>query len=149
MGGTIATLLAEQAPGEYQGVLSVSPALDMQEPDHPLEFAFRPKIPLLFLVPQNELSGPADYAKRATGGPIIPGLWRVARDGHMNVNQEEVSTALQALIAWAAGGSIDASKDVTYAPTASAIVNHLQRLAGNRKDIVYRRVWRHPHELYS
>jgi hypothetical protein len=116
MGGTIATLLAEQASSVYHGILAVDPALDMREPDHPIELAFHPKIPLLFLCNQNELSGPADYAKRAKSGPVIPRLWQVARDGHLNVNQEEVSAALQALVAWVAGGTIAASKDVTYTP---------------------------------
>jgi pimeloyl-ACP methyl ester carboxylesterase len=116
MGGTIVTLLAEQASGPYQGLLAVDPALDMREPHLPMELTFRPKIPLLFLCNQNELAGPADYAARAAGGSVVPALWRVARDGHLNVNQEEVLTALQALIAWAAGGRIDATKDVTYTP---------------------------------
>jgi hypothetical protein len=124
MGGTIATLLAEQASGVYHGVLAVDPALDMREPDDPIEFTHHPKIPILFLCNQNELPGPADYAKRGTGGPVTPRVWRVARDGHLNVNQEEVWAALKALIAWAAGGTIDASRDVTYTPPrpASSIV---------------------------
>ena len=73
MGGTIVTLLAEQASGAYHGVLAIDPALDMRDPDHPIELTFHPKIPLLFLCNQNELPGPADYANRATGGAVIPG----------------------------------------------------------------------------
>lgn len=59
MGGTIVTLLAEQASGPYQGLLAVDPALDMRESYLPTELTYRPKIPLLFLCNQNELTASA------------------------------------------------------------------------------------------
>ncbi|MEI6466746.1 MAG: SAM hydroxide adenosyltransferase [Verrucomicrobiota bacterium] len=106
MGGLIVTLLAER-PGEkpppYAGVVAIGAALNAQEPGsintYPNQ---RPLIPLIFLTNQSELDGPLAYVNAPIVDPDHPRpvLWRVSRDGHVNVNQPERLAALRALNAW-------------------------------------------------
>lgn len=106
MGGFIVTLMAERdlaTPPLYHGAIAVGAALDLKEANSFLGLNFRPHIPLLFLSNQSEFEGPHNYieAKLPPDERVIrPVLFRVARDGHVNVNQRERLAARRALSLW-------------------------------------------------
>jgi pimeloyl-ACP methyl ester carboxylesterase len=109
MGGLIVTLIAERAPGPpgtaraaYQGAVAIGAALNVREANSNLRLSLQPKMPLLFLTNQSELDEPRGYvAARVSREPQNqPALFRVSRDGHVNVNQRERLVALRALNAW-------------------------------------------------
>ena len=107
MGGLIVTLAAECAPSLYNGAVAIGAALTIKEPGSALAPSHTPKIPLLFLTNQNELEGPAAYVATAatlTTPSLRPGLFRISRDGHVNVNQRERLVALRALSTWLDSG---------------------------------------------
>src|SRR5205807_662306 len=92
MGGLIVTLLAERERSDlplYAGAVAIGAALQMKEPNSNLGLSLQPKIPLLFLTNQTELEGPKTYLN-AKAPPeqstVRPVLFRVSRDGHVNVN---------------------------------------------------------------
>lgn len=105
MGGLVVTLIAEREPSQplrYDGAIAIGAALDLREPNTPLGLTLQPRVPLLFLTNQSEVEGPrnyvtADVPRLAT---VTPALFRVSRDGHVNVNQAERLLALRALNAW-------------------------------------------------
>lgn len=106
MGGLIVTLLAER-PGErpplYAGAVAIGAALQVRDPASPETMPnFRPQVPLLFLTNQSELDEPQAYVDSPVVDPTTPRsvLWRVSRDGHVNVNQRERLAALRALNTW-------------------------------------------------
>jgi pimeloyl-ACP methyl ester carboxylesterase len=110
MGGLIATLIAEREPSldesgrpKYAGAVAIGAALSMQESGSNLGVSLQPRIPLLFLTNQSELAGSAAYVTakvpRENAG-LHPVLFRVSRDGHVNVNQPERLAALRAMIDW-------------------------------------------------
>ena len=119
MGGLIVTLAAERAPALYTGAIAIGAALSIKEtPASTLAPASRPKIPLLFLTNQSELDGPAAYVATAathTAPTLRPVLFRVSRDGHVNVNQRERLAALRALTTW-----LDSGRDHLPAPATGA-----------------------------
>jgi pimeloyl-ACP methyl ester carboxylesterase len=118
MGGAIAARIAEHFPDDYAGALAVGAALQVQEPEPTLGLELTPRRPLLFLSNQSEISGPREYA-RATQKLQLPAVvWRVARDGHVNVNAAERLAALAALVKWAEEGVVPAAEfDATTAPS--------------------------------
>jgi acetyl esterase/lipase len=109
MGGLIATLIAERAPRldesgrpDYAGAIAIGAALQLREPVSSIALSLEPKIPLLFLANQSEFDGPRNYVTTDVSRPdsLRPALLRVARNGHVNVNQRERLAALRALVAW-------------------------------------------------
>lgn len=105
MGGLIVTLMAERRPPGspiYHGAIAIGAALDAREPSSTLELTHRPQIPLIFLTNQSELAGPQRYVSSEVTDltALRAALFRVARDGHVNVNQAERLVALRALDAW-------------------------------------------------
>ena len=138
MGGLIVTLAAERAPALYAGAIAIGAALAIKEPGSTLAPSSQPQVPLLFLTNQNELDGPAAYVAAAdtrTAPALRPVLFRVARDGHVNVNQAERLVALRALTTWLdsgrthlpspAVGSPYFDATVVPAPTASQVARDL------------------------
>jgi pimeloyl-ACP methyl ester carboxylesterase len=108
MGGLIAILIAEREREHYAGVVAIGPTLHLKEPGSNLGLSLQPKIPLLFLANQSELEGPKNYIASPLvreGTTIKPVLFRVARGGHINVNQRERLMALRALNIWLARGA--------------------------------------------
>ncbi len=106
MGGFIVTLIAERALAEpplYHGAIAVGAALDVKDPNSTLGLNLHPRIPLLFLSNQSEFEGPRNYteSKLPVDEDVVrPILFRVARDGHVNVNQRERLAARRALDLW-------------------------------------------------
>ena len=104
MGGTIATLMSERGGRDYQGFIAVGAALDLRETDGATGVAIRPQIPLLFVANRSEIAGPSAYvetAKTLADNQIIaPKLFRIDRDGHVNVNQAERLFAIESLVSW-------------------------------------------------
>ena len=118
MGGLIVTLAAEREPALYTGAIAIGAALSIKEPGSTLAPSSQPKIPLLFLTNRSELDGPTAYVTAATQTPpaLRPVLFRVSRDGHVNVNQAERLVAIRALTAW-----LDSGRDHLPAPAAGAV----------------------------
>jgi hypothetical protein len=108
LGGLIATIIAEQPPGDfpkYHGCVAIGAALSAREPGGTLGINLGTQLPLIFLTNRSELTGPKTYVIPLTPlprdhRPVRPVLFRVNRDGHVNVNQQERLTALRALNAW-------------------------------------------------
>ena len=113
MGGTIVTHLAERRPDLFNGAIAIGAALQAEDPEDPLILTHEPKIPILFLSNRSEISGPRSYVEAASYGPIPPVLWKVERDGHVNVNEPERLLAIDGLVGWMTAGSIEASRDIT------------------------------------
>ncbi|MBL4575783.1 MAG: SAM-dependent chlorinase/fluorinase [Opitutaceae bacterium] len=119
MGGLIVTLIAENEPDRFQGALAIGAALQLQDPLYPVAKTHQPKTPLLFLSNQSEMEGPASYIQKTNKAPVIPVLWKISRDGHVNINETERLLALTALIEWITTSTIKESEDITYTPLNS------------------------------
>lgn len=113
MGGAIVTHLAERRPDLFNGALAIGAALQAEDPEDPLALTHQPKIPVLFLSNRSEIAGPRAYVEASSNAPIPPVLWKVERDGHVNVNQSERLLAIDGLVGWMTAGSIEASRDIT------------------------------------
>jgi hypothetical protein len=112
MGGAIVTLMAERevetvtiTPRSYDGAVAIGAALDVREANGTLGLTLQPRIPLLFLTNQSEIEGPKLYVfpkhpQDTDNLEVRPVLFRVARSGHVNVNQRERLAALRALNLW-------------------------------------------------
>ena len=130
MGGAIATLLMEREPAKFSGALAVGAALKLDENGAPVTFASRPGGPLLFLSNRTEVAEPRHYAELAPGAQARPVVWTADRDGHVNVNQREIGTALAALNRWIDTGTAPAEQDDTLAPEPRASAMTLENGAG-------------------
>jgi pimeloyl-ACP methyl ester carboxylesterase len=126
MGGLIVTLLAERdfAPEDrgrpkYHGAVAIGAALVIAEGGRDVPLSLVPHVPLLFLTNQSELDGPRGYVTRNQADRVDPNLrpalFRVSRDGHVNVNQRERLVALRALNAW-----LDRGRATLPEPAANA-----------------------------
>ncbi len=120
MGGAIGTLIAETHYADFDGILAIGAALGTGKQQEARGFNHSPRIPILFLTNQSELQGPQEYLQRAGIAPVAPALWRVNRDGHVNVNDAERLAALQALDQFVENGQIDRDKNGTIAGSFSA-----------------------------
>ena len=131
MGGAVAVLLAEAYPGCYDGFLAIGAALSLHDRSNPYRMTYKPSAPIVFLTNQSELGGPTVYCKEAAGAARPPALWKVARDGHCNVNDSEGRLALDGLVDYARTGSIELFRDATVA------VAHKKSLAKFRNGKAY------------
>ncbi len=127
MGGLIVTLMAEREPGDvplYDGAIAIGAALHVREPNSAAGLSLQPRIPLLFLTNQSELEGPRNYviADLPRLPSLTPVLFRVSRDGHVNVNQHERLVALRALNAWLDRGRHTLPPPTPHAPFFDATV---------------------------
>lgn len=105
MGGLIVTLIAERQPEEpalYHGAVAIGAALHAREANSPVGLTLQPRLPIIFLTNQSELEGPRHYvtADLPRLAALAPAIFRVSRDGHVNVNQHERLVAIRALNAW-------------------------------------------------
>ena len=64
----------------------------------------------------SEVTGPREYVQKAGKASVLPALWYVARDGHVNVTHAEHEAAIRALIRYIETGRIKHSKDATIHP---------------------------------
>lgn len=121
MGGAIVTLLAERGTGSYQGAVAIGAALQVRENDGVGGVTLQPKIPVIFLTNRSELEGPKNYVRQAATEArqnpslVAPVLFKVSRDGHVNVNQAERLVAIRALVSW-----IEHGRDSLPKPTAAS-----------------------------
>lgn len=122
MGGGIGTLLAENPGERVSGVLAMGaylfgPIGETAEGSTELgaHFSASPEIPVLYLTNISELEGPQAYVEAAAAGeaPVLPALWQVHRQGHVNLNEAEQWSALMALVDWVERGAIELEKDAT------------------------------------
>ena len=113
MGGAIGVLIAENFPDDYDGILAIGAALQVNRYVDAFKLKNEPRIPVLFLTNQSEMKEPSAYVQATQNASVVPALWRVARDGHVNVNDAERLAALQALNQYVETGSIDFEKDGT------------------------------------
>lgn len=104
MGGTIATHLMEREDPRYHGAVAIGAALDLRENNGTSGVTLAPLRPLLFMSNRSEILGPKAYINEVSlprdSVNLRPILFRVDRDGHVNVNQAERLTALRALNLW-------------------------------------------------
>jgi pimeloyl-ACP methyl ester carboxylesterase len=88
-------------------------------------YAGKPKFPLLYLTNTTELEGPTAYIDFADEAEPTPVLWKIARAGHVNQNEQEQLSAFTALVDWANGGAIESNKDATIVlnPDSTAVIS--------------------------
>lgn len=123
MGGLIVTLLVEREPERYAGAVAIGAALRIPEKGVMVPVSGQPKAPLIYLTNAGELDEPAAYVKAAAkAGELAPVLFRVARSGHVNVNQAERLVALRALNAWLDHGRTSLPAPATKATWFDATV---------------------------
>jgi len=141
MGAAIAALLLERNAEKFSGALAVGAALSLDEKGVAIDFTGRPGGPILFLSNRNEAERARAYVARAAGATAPPVLWTADRDGHVNVNQREVGTALAALNGWLDGGVAPAPQDDTLAPEPRAstmtIAGDVARAAMTQRNPLY------------
>ena len=122
MGGGIGTLLAENPGDRFSGVLAMGAYLfgpigesEAGSTELGAHFSVKPKIPILYLTNTSELEGPQAYVEAAIAAeaPVAPALWKVRREGHVNLNAAEQQAAFEALVNWVASGEITLEKDGT------------------------------------
>lgn len=134
MGGMVVTLIAERnplglAPGTW-GAVATDGAVTLLEkkpitapgyefilkqlPADKPAWTHAPLCPMIFLTNQSELDGPTFYVQAAHGSPLPPVLWRISRDGHVNVTQEEIGSAWTAVIQAAGNASLLSDRDATH-----------------------------------
>ncbi len=131
MGGLIVTLIAEReraSPPLYHGAVAIGAALSLQENGSSVGVSLNPHMPLIFLTNQSELEGPRAYVQslvRRADYPteLRPTLFRVSRDGHVNVNQRERLAALRALNTWLDDGHSAIPQPPRDAPFFDATVS--------------------------
>jgi pimeloyl-ACP methyl ester carboxylesterase len=104
MGGAIVTSLMETKAADYAGAVAIGAALQVESMEPGFAFTRQPRGPILFLTNQTELDAPQAYVTTTAKSAAAPVLWRVSRDGHVNVNAAEKLAALDAVVAWAEGG---------------------------------------------
>ncbi len=107
MGGGIVTKIAESGNHNYDGALALGAYLGRNNS------TYQAKIPLLFVSNRSELEGPADYVAKSAKAPVIPALWSIDRDGHVNISHAEWLVALDGLLAYIHTGNIENGKDNT------------------------------------
>jgi len=109
LGANIAVLLAEDEARDWSnirrmfsvhGVIALGADFEAEGPDGPLGWTWRPGVPLLLVSNRSEMASPRDYAFKANTAPVKPSLWRLERDGHVNINGAERRRALQAMDQW-------------------------------------------------
>ncbi len=111
MGGVIGTLIAENPKRRFNGVLNMGAALNLETDVENIKFSYKPRIPILFLSNQSEYQAPQAYIENLKSGRAV--LWKVSRDGHVNVNQEEQKLALKALQDLVEGRKLPTYREVT------------------------------------
>ena len=126
MGGLIVTLLAERDPQHYAGAVAIGAALNLKDSGTQIVVSHQPKIPLLFLTNQSELDEPIAYviasASRVDSN-LRPALFRISRDGHVNVNQAERLVALRAVDRWINKGRASLPAPTSGAPYYDATIS--------------------------
>lgn len=132
MGGAIVTHLAERRPEHFHGAVAIGAALQVRDPEQPLELNHRPEFPLLFVSNRSEIAGPRTYAASAVGAPVPPVVWSVDRDGHVNLNETERLIALESLVAWITTDTIEPDRDITTEVTPERTVTFLAGKAHGR-----------------
>ena len=130
MGGLIVTLMAERdlpEPRRYHGAVAIDAALQVKEDNTHIGLNLQPTVPLLFLTNQTEIDGPTAYVTtklRPADHPeqLRPVLFRISRDGHVNVNQRERLAALRAVNTWLDSGRTALPQPAGRAPFLDATV---------------------------
>lgn len=141
MGGAIATLLLEREPAKFSAALAVGAALQLDEKGTPVVFTSQPGGPLLFLSNRTEVEGPRRYVEKSGAAKFPAVLWTADRDGHVNVNQREIGTALAALNRWLDTAQAPAPQDDTLTPdprpSAMAIEGAIGRAAMTQRNPLF------------
>lgn len=132
MGATIGVMAAERRMNadrrSYDGVLAIGAALDRPTENGPLDLSHEPVLPLLLLSNRSEIQPVAAYATAAADQDLPPVLWRLERDGHVNLNSSERTNALLALSKWVQTGvrpethdpaGFDATVDLAERPSTA------------------------------
>jgi hypothetical protein len=107
MGGGIVTMIAESGNTNYDGALALGAYLARNSP------TYQAKIPLLFVSNRSELEGPTEYVSKSAKAPVVPAVWSIDRDGHVNVGHEEWLVAIDGLLEFINTGKIENGKDNT------------------------------------
>jgi pimeloyl-ACP methyl ester carboxylesterase len=106
MGGAIVTSMMETRSADYAGAVAIGAALQVEAMEQGFTLTRQPRGRIIFLTNQTELHEPQTYVSAAQKSSVAPVLWRVSRDGHVNVNAAEKLTALHALVRWIENGSV-------------------------------------------
>lgn len=114
MGGLIGVLMMESDYCDFDGAYVIGPSIYLGLPGFWRDLTEDPKRPLLLLANQSEYSRPQRYAEAVRGKEGQVALWKVSRNGHVNVNAMERKSALDAVYNWVVGNTIVFQKDATF-----------------------------------
>lgn len=159
MGGTIATLLSERGGNKYHGLIAIGAALELREDNGSNGVSIKPKIPLLFMSNRSEIEGPEAYVRKVlesrSNDLTTPAIFRIDRDGHINVNQDERLFAVLTMSNWLDRGtqalpnpslsnkSYDATHPPQPTPSSTVIDQDSRGLTAKVTEVsaIYRNVW--------
>ena len=114
MGGLIGVMMMERDYSDFDGAYVVGPAIYLGIEGFWRDLKENPMRPLLLLANQSEYNRPARYARQAWAKNGKVALWKISRNGHVNINAAERKAALDAVYQWTSGQAIDFEKDATF-----------------------------------
>lgn len=128
MGAGVAVWLAENYPAEFDGVFAMGahlfpePSTDANsEPSIASIFTGKPQLPILFIANLEEIDSSIDYTEIVADTTMKPAIWSIDRTGHVNINSEERLRAMEALVSWSEGQTIQKSLDATILSKPTSI----------------------------
>jgi len=116
------THMTEEYPTLYTGAVVCGAALLVvgDPPEEPLDWSYKPGIPLLFVTNYCDGVGNilnycemAKKERESNESIVVPVSWTVERPGHCQVNMDEMLHATNALLFWMDGGTLEESMDIT------------------------------------
>jgi pimeloyl-ACP methyl ester carboxylesterase len=115
-GGLIVTIMAERDAELYSGAVVFDATLYIKETNATVGLSLLPRIPLIFVATQREVTQARSYLTSLVARPpptIQPAMFLIKREGHTNINQAEHLVAFHAINAWIDGGreALPAPKD--------------------------------------
>jgi pimeloyl-ACP methyl ester carboxylesterase len=140
MGGAIVTSMMETRASDYAGAVAIGAALQVENREAGFSLTRRPVGPIIFLTNQTELDAPRAYVAATQKSPFPPVLWRISRDGHVNVNASEKLAALSALVRWVETGSapkahFDATVNTSAGPSPVEFAHDHSSASGRVTDV--------------
>ncbi len=127
MGGLMVTLMMEDEATDFDGAVGMGAAIYHEREDWNFPLSEKPLKPLLLMSNQSEYDRPERYHSAAEEHGIEIGLWKISRDGHVNVNYAEQLAAIYAVNAWLEGEEVglvgDATRDVAPSESSAKVVD--------------------------
>lgn len=141
MGGLMVTLMMEDENTSFDAAVAMGAAIYHEDEKWDFPLTEKPLRPLLLMSNQTEYDRPERYHAAAMEKGVEAGLWKISRDGHVNVNYAEQLAAVFAVDAWLNGEEVelvkDVTQDVTPAKSSSKLVEGVLHVTVESVDAQY------------